>query len=312
MSIPPPHHHSRLSLRTTCHPRGLLRPLGLIGMRTATHLMATQSIPTLPSSVDNPHVTGDLSICDLCTRVRHLLETCDNRSLFPNEELWHKRARGCVEMVASLVFCAGLKQGLFGDLGRLLCELAKVEKIRVLTAAGSAGSFITRWTCLSLVVVTRGISNDDRLKVDARLAVNYFSQFRMEADDEHIVSGGVNEKALKNARRIDDYFEDAKLFCVSGLRRAFKPWEGGLGRTEAGRTPEELVKNILARDYEVDISTLERRPVTDPSMGCRLREDLDRGTGTIGLKNGGQRRSEFSDRGIFLKTSVYRRMYKLG
>jgi hypothetical protein len=54
------------------------------------------------------------------------------------------------------------------------------------------------------------------------------------------------------------------------------------------------------------------RPVTDPSMGCRLREDLDRGTGTIGLKNGGQRRSEFSDRGIFLKTSVYRRMYKLG
>jgi hypothetical protein len=54
------------------------------------------------------------------------------------------------------------------------------------------------------------------------------------------------------------------------------------------------------------------RPVTDPSMGCRLREDLDRGTGTIGLKNGGQRRSEFSDRGMFLKTSVYRRMYKLG
>jgi hypothetical protein len=80
----------------------------------------------------------------------------------------------------------------------------------------------------------------------------------MEADDEHIVSGGVNEKALKNARRIDDCFEDARLFCVSGLRRAFKPWEGGLGRTEAGRTPEELVKNILARDYEVDISTLER------------------------------------------------------
>jgi hypothetical protein len=312
MSIPPPHHHSRLSLRTTCHPRGLLHPLGLIGIRTTTHLTATQSIPPLPSGADSPHVTGDLAICDLCTRVRHLLETCDNRSLFPNEELWRKRARGCVETVASLVFCAGLKQGLFGDLGRLLCELAKVEKIRALTAAGSAGSFITRWTCLSLVVVTRGISNDDRLKVDARLAVNYFSQFRMEADDEHIVSGGVNEKALKNARRIDDYFEDAKLFCVSGLRRAFKPWEGGLGRTEAGRTPEELVKNILARDYEVDISTLERRPVTDPSMGCRLREDLDRGTGTIGLKNGGQRRSEFSDRGIFLKTSVYRRMYKLG
>jgi hypothetical protein len=29
------------------------------------------------------------------------------------------------------------------------------------------------------------------------------------------------------------------------------------------------------------------RPVTVPSMGCRLREDLDRGTGTIGPRKGG-------------------------
>jgi hypothetical protein len=61
-----------------------------------------------------------------------------------------------------------------------------------------------------------------------------------------------------------------------------------------------------------DAQNRSPRPVTDPSMGCRLREDLDRGTGTIGLKNGGQRRSEISDHGMFLKTSVYRRMYKLG
>ena len=82
-----------------------------------------QSMSYLPSDgqvPDDPYAHGDLAIYDLCKRVRHLVGTCDNHSIFTNKELWLKRARGCVETVASLVVCADIKPELFGDLERLL------------------------------------------------------------------------------------------------------------------------------------------------------------------------------------------------
>ncbi|KAH9170227.1 hypothetical protein EDB89DRAFT_1979507 [Lactarius sanguifluus] len=253
----PPLHHTSSPPQYTFHPRSFLRPLGLIlGIPTINgvprDMTMSRSIPHLPNGnwvPGAPHATRELAINDLCKGVRRLLDTCNNRGLFAKEELWRQRARGCIETVASLVFCADLESELFGDLGRLLGELGKVEKIRELSAAESDGSFVARWTCLSLVVVAQGISNNSMIKWNARLAIEYLSLLRM-ADDGVPANNDNDEDALKNAQRIDNHFETARQFCVYGLHGAFRPQEVGWS--------EEQVRDVLARDYEVGISTLER------------------------------------------------------
>src|SRR6266702_5125627 len=84
---------------------------------------------------------------------------------------------------------------------------------------------------VSLVDVTRRISDHDTIKANARLSIYCLSRSRVEDDGEQTHNGGDDdENALKNARRIDNYFETASQICVYGLRRAFRPWE--VGRTE--------------------------------------------------------------------------------
>ncbi len=254
----PPHHRSPLFQRTWHH-LGFLHPLGrIIGIRIANgtpwDVMATRSMPRLPSdgqAPDDPYAHGDLAIYDLCKRVRRLVGTCDNYGTFNNEELWLKRARGCVETAASLVFCADIKPELFGDLRTVLPPLHQfiVNKGRYRTP-GSDGLFLARLECLSFVIVNRGMANHDRIKLDARVIIDSLSRFGIEDDGEQTNNGDDDENALRNARRIDDYFETARQFCVYGLRRAFRPSEVGM--------TEEQVKEVLARDHEDDISMLER------------------------------------------------------
>jgi hypothetical protein len=259
--------HSALP-RRVCHHRSLLYPLGrFLGIRTTNGphvLTAAPSRLHLSDRVpDDPPSNGDLAIYDLCKRVRHLLNTCDNRSLFAKEELWRKRARGCVETVASLAFCAGITLEPFGDLGRLLHELGEVERIRELSATGSDVSFVTRWTCLSLMA-TRGISNHDgSITSHARLAINNLSWIRMEDDGKQANFADDDEIALKNARRIDNYLKTAMQFCVGKLRGAFRSWEMG--------DAEVQIREVLAREHETDISILGSMASTVGHM-----EDIDR------------------------------------
>ncbi|KAI9439335.1 hypothetical protein H4582DRAFT_2076034 [Lactarius indigo] len=249
-----PHHRSPHFQRT--YPLGFLRPLGRIAGTQMTNetphdITVTQLLPRLPINVqlpDDPYAHRDPSIYDLCTRIRHLIATCDNRSVFTNQELWLKRARGCVETAASLIVCADIKPGLFGDLGRLLYSLRQITGHY--TELGSDGLFVSRWTCLSIVVVNRGMTNHDEIKLAARVAIDALSRFGMEDDDEETSNGDDDENALRNARRIDDYFENARQFCLHGLRGALRPSEAGMA--------EDQVREILARDHEDDISMLER------------------------------------------------------
>ncbi|KAI9455666.1 hypothetical protein BJY52DRAFT_1279056, partial [Lactarius psammicola] len=185
MSVPS-RHGSPLPQRTS-HLPVLLRPHGrIIGLRPMNGI---------------PH---DATVTDLCKRVQHLVVTCNDRSLFANDKLWSRRARGCIETVASLVFCANIKPELFGDLGRLLGELGRVEKIRERSAAGSDGSFVTRWTCLSFLVVARGIFNHDTIKQDASAAIDKLSQLQSEDDGDLTSNGDGDDNALKKARIMDD------------------------------------------------------------------------------------------------------------
>lgn len=229
-----------------------------IGIRTldnashdVTAIRSTLRLPTGGQASDHPHTSADLAVHELCRRVQHLFDTCKNRSLFANDDLWRRRARACTETAASFVCCTDIKLELFGDIGRLLSDLGKVEKIQELSAAGSDGSFVTRWTCLSLVAI-RGMVNADLIREHAGEAIATLSrfQFQTEGDGDPTNEGDDNENALKNARKIDGYFETTNWFCVFGLDMALRSLKDD--RTE------EQVRKALARDYEADISRLER------------------------------------------------------
>ena len=195
-----------------------------------------------------PRAPSESAIDDLCKRVRHLLDTCNNRSLFANKELWRKRARGCVETVASLAFCANVKLEVFGDpkvLARLLRELIEIENTPGpnRSPAGSDGSFVTRWACLSLVVVTRGYDSI-QLECAADLAIDGLSRFQDDGDQKN---ADEMEKALESSLRIDHYVESARHFCVYGLREVFSPRRTG-----------EQVREVLARDSDATFSMFDR------------------------------------------------------
>src|SRR6267378_1713001 len=199
-----------------------------------------------PIAADDPHG----AIYDLCKRIRRLLDTCEHPSLFSNKEVWRTRTRGCVETVASLVFCADVKLDEFGDLGRLLLELGDAEKIRDLSAAGTDGSFVTHWTCLSLVTVTRWSLNNDLIEGYARHAIDTLSKFRLESGGVRTNIGDTDENAIENARTIDGYFEKASEFFVHGLSRA-----SNLGQMARA---EEEVREVLKRDHGADVAMLKR------------------------------------------------------
>ncbi|KAN0133845.1 hypothetical protein V8E53_008340 [Lactarius tabidus] len=254
-------------LQDICRPLSILHPLGrIIGIRitngTPRDATVTRSMPRLPSN-DQAYYDidahGDLAIFDLCKRVRHLIETCDNHSVFTNHGLWFNRARGCVETVASLVLCADINPALFGDFGRLLSPLSKFVEVgegRQPAAPGSDGLFFARWTCLSFLTVYRRAANHDKLQSNARVAIKSLSRFGMGDGNEQTINGedDNDEAALRNAQRIDDYFESAMQLCVYQLREAFRP-------SEAEAT-EDQAREVLARDHEVNICMLERIVLT--------------------------------------------------
>jgi len=241
-----PRHVSPPPQRTST-PRGFRRIFGT--PRVTGTPGNVKTFPAIPLAGDDPQGIMDPAIYDLCKRIRRLLDTCNNRNLL-KKEVWRKRTRGCVETVASLVFCADVKLDEFGELGRLLLELGDVENIRDLSATGSNGSFITHWTCLSLVTVTRWSLNNDSVKRYADHAIDSLSKLELADGDVRTNIGDADEKAIENARTIDGYFETASGFYVHRLSGAF------ISNQEA-RT-EEAVRNILAYDHEADVAMLER------------------------------------------------------
>ena len=254
--------HTNSNLRTpTLHHVSPSRPIGiprnvfgpvrrLITIRnTNTSAGEVDGLISISQAPGVQHSNGDFSVHELYERVRHLFETCNDRGLFATEDAWRRRARGCVETAASLVCCANAEVRVFGDIGILLNGLGGVKEICESSIGGSDQSFVTRWTCLSLLV-TRGMLDKDLhvLRERSGNAVKALSQLRIEGV-AIIDDGDEDEDALKNARRIDERFNAAKAFCVNQLNLA-------LCTPEADRT-EEQTRDIL-RGYKFRISELER------------------------------------------------------
>jgi hypothetical protein len=252
--------------------RSLIRSFGQV---LGTHaedgvppdVAATRSIS---HARNDPHAPKGLLISDLCRRVQHLADTCDNPSLFTSPDLLQMRARGCLETVASLVLCANVKPESFEGLEQQLRKFGEIENIREPFAEGSDGSFLTHWACLYLVAVTRGTLNHSRISYLAQLAIISLSALSEQTDNDELTH------LLKVSREVDRYFETARQFCVGVLQRRFGPGQEGSTKEQVGEVPRydheanvpgcdhkanvpgcDYEANVPGRDHEVDISILE-------------------------------------------------------
>jgi hypothetical protein len=109
---------------------------------------------------------GEDTVPKLSGPVRQSLGMCKSRGLFATDGLWRKRTRACIEMTASLVSCAGVELGQFGDVLKLLED----QTIRESSLVGKDQSFVTRWTCLSLMGIRPILGSNQSLQDDASLA----------------------------------------------------------------------------------------------------------------------------------------------
>jgi hypothetical protein len=229
-----------------------------------THQMVLYSSHIRSATAFAP-TQGKKVLYEVSSRVRRLLETCDNRGLFANEESWRRRTRAGVETVASLVFYANAEPSWFGDMCKLLSEIGEVEKMRESTPTRSDQLFVMRWTCLSILAIRRTL-NDEWLTMHATWAV--MSSALLQSED-----GTVDERALRNVQRIDESFGKAWK-CLRELYVAlFYPRGTNL--------TEEQVKEIL-RNHVYQIAELERIKVEADRMQdvniSNLQHGMDRVT----------------------------------
>ncbi|KAH9996412.1 hypothetical protein BJV74DRAFT_828111 [Russula compacta] len=98
---------------------------------TQSHTMVPLSAlhpPDAPPLSVITSIQGDGVVREVSMRLCHLLEICKNRGFFASDDLWRRRTRACVEATASLIFCANAELDWFGDIGKLLRDIGKVEK----------------------------------------------------------------------------------------------------------------------------------------------------------------------------------------
>jgi len=97
----------------------------------------------------------------LCRRIRCLFETCDHHDSFTSDDEWRKRSRICVETAAPFIFCMDADISTFGEIGRVLSDLGHAEKTRDVSLTSLNWSFISCWTCLSIVLIRKFLDSSD-------------------------------------------------------------------------------------------------------------------------------------------------------
>ena len=120
----------------------------------------------------------------------------------------------------------------FGNIGRILRDLGNAEKTREVSATSLNWLFISRWTCLSIVVI-RKLLDSPRLRENASGAILTLGTIH-EADNFNPA-----ESALKNARRMDKRFM-AAWGCVERPRGEFKG--SSVSDRRGGKVEETLLR----------------------------------------------------------------------
>jgi len=170
-------------------------------------------------------------------------------------EARRRHMHGCTEAAASLVFHTDIRLGQFGEVGQVLSELGRTERIHDLSTIKANPAFAIRWTCLSLMAIWQIVMDKgNRVQGLAGSAVSGIARFQLGYD-------APDEAALRGAQRIDDYLRTA-WGHVEDLYRGFEPW--GLNKTR------EEIMDIL-NGLELPISELERIEIEADGI-----EDVDR------------------------------------
>ena len=238
--------------------RTVLRPIIPLARKFTFHHSLSdatnQAISPLPYSPNvNPHsvtayVQGEDIVYELSSRVTRFLETCKNRGLFANDELWRKRTRACIETTASLVLCADADLAWFGDITKLLEDIGGFENTRELSEKGRDQSFVMRWSCLSLVAIRQILENDWDVRSNAGEAVTSLTKEDNTSNNQSLTRAQKADKTLQNAgERL------SKLYDAMSI-------------TENMTKAREIL-----RDHESDISELENINIEADGL-----EDVDR------------------------------------
>jgi len=202
-------------------------------------------LQTLDASTASPSIVasvqGDTFVRELSIRISLLLESCKNRSLFASDELWRRRTRGCVETATSLVLCANAELGWFGDIGKLLRDIGRAEMTRESSLAGMDQSFVTRWTCLSIIVTRSMLDGNLPMQQDMGKAISFLESISLE-------SPGTDGEPQSTAQTIDMILsaEWHNLFII--FRELFPSAHPDLS--------EERVEEVI-RGHPTEMSSLE-------------------------------------------------------
>ena len=203
-----------------------------------------------PARIPSTH--GGEIIDELCLRIQRLFETCNHRDSFLNQDEWRRRSRACVETAASFVFCMDAEIRLFGNIGKLLSDLGSAERTREVSPTSLNWSFISRWTCLSIVFI--------RKQLDSR-------QLQQNASGAILILGTLygaesftpDESAPENARKMDDQFV-AAWKCVERLRQEFD----GLGEGDRRRGKvEEIILRHKPELEQIQAEAVRMKPVDE-------------------------------------------------
>ncbi len=216
-------------------------------------LLPTSHLAHVQVHSTTTHVQGE-DLLELSGRITHLLETCKNRGLFANDELWLRRTRGCIETTASLVCCAGAGLEQFGDIVKLLGDIGSDQKIHESSLMGRDQLFVMRWTCLSLMAIRPILKSNSTLHSDARQALQI-----LEGEELYPVAiptldnrdtGG--EQTLTSVLKIIETFDQASR-CLKELYDAMICVE-----TRTFAKAGEILRN-----HEPQISELEHFSIED-------------------------------------------------
>ena len=219
-----------------------------------------------PNSILPPSRTlsarGGEVIDDLCLRIQRLFETCNHRDSFLNQDEWRRRSRACVETAASFVFCMDAEIRLFGNIGKLLSDLGSAERTREVSPTSLNWSFISRWTCLSIVLI-RKLLDSRQLRENASGAILILGTLY---DADNFTPA---ETAPENARKMDEQFV-AAWECVERLRREFD----GLGEGDRRRGKvEEILVRYKPELEQIQAEAVQMKPVDECISGFRNQID---------------------------------------
>ncbi len=116
--------------------------------------LPTSSVGLPRPGLGLPYLPKGITVYRLCRCVRNVFE---NEGDF-TDMTKIQRMRGCIETTASLVCCAGVGLGSFGEVAEVLSKVGENEKTNDSLTIKSL--FTVRWTCLSLVAIRQKVTDN--------------------------------------------------------------------------------------------------------------------------------------------------------